>query len=57
MKKSLTLHWHRFKNLTEARSQFAKTPCVYIQADSRGRPIRVGKASKGLETRYRGGTG
>ena len=41
----------------EARTQFAKTPCVYIQADARGRPIRVGKASKGLETRYSGGTG
>ena len=57
MKKSLKLHWHRFEKLTEARSQFAKTPCVYIQADARGRPIRVGKASMGLETRYRGGTG
>jgi hypothetical protein len=57
MKKSLKLHWHRFEKLTEARSQFAMTPCVYIQADARGRTIRIGKASKGLETRYRGGTG
>ena len=57
MKKSVKLHWHRFEKLTEARSQYAKTPCVYLQADARGRPIRVGKASKGLETRYRGGTG
>ena len=57
MKKSVKLDWHRFEKLTEARSQFAMTPCVYIQADARGRPIRVGKASKGLETRYRGGTG
>ena len=57
MKKSLKLHWHRFEKPTEARSQFAKTPCVYIQADARRHPIRVGKASKRLETRYRGGTG
>ena len=57
MKKSVKLDWHRFEKLTEARSQFAMTPCVYIQTDARGRPIRVGKASKGLETRYRGGTG
>ena len=57
MKKSVKLHWHRFEKLTAARSQFAETPCVYIQADARCRPIRVGKASKGLETRYRGGTG
>jgi hypothetical protein len=57
MNKSVKLHWHSFEKLTEARSQFAETPCVYIQADARRRPIRVGKASKGLETRYRGGTG
>ena len=57
MKKSVKLNWHRFKKLTEARSQFAKIPCVYIQTDAPGRPIRVGKASEGLETRYRGGTG
>jgi hypothetical protein len=55
MKKSLKLHWHRFTKLTEARSQFARSPCVYIHA--RRHPIRVGKASKGLEARYRGGTG
>ena len=57
MKNSVKLTWHKFSKLTEARSQFAKTPCVYIQTDARGRPIRVGKASKGLDTRYRGGTG
>ena len=57
MKKSLKLHWHRFTKLTEARSQFARSPCVYIQADAWRHPIRVGKASKRLETRYRGGTG
>ena len=30
---------------------------MYIQADNHGRPVRVGKASCGLEARYRGGTG
>lgn len=57
MQQPLTLEWHRFKKLTEARLQFSKTPCVYVQADQHGYPIRIGKASKGLEARYRGGTG
>jgi hypothetical protein len=30
---------------------------VYVQADSRGRPLRIGMASRGLSVRYRGGTG
>jgi len=53
----VNLHWLKFAKLTEAQSKFAKTSCVYIQTDSRGRPFRVGKTSKGLEIRYRGGTG
>ena len=53
----LTLYWEKFQRLTEARSKFAKTSCVYVQTDQTGHPIRVGKASKGLEARYRGGTG
>ena len=53
----VTLEWHRFQKLTEAWSEFAKAPCVYIQTDRDGYPIRVGMASKGLEVRYRGGTG
>ena len=53
----IKLDWQRFSKLTEARSRFAKTPCMYIQADPRGCPIRVGKASEGLQARYRGGTG
>lgn len=57
MQKPLILEWHRFQKLTEARLKFAKTPCVYIQADQDGHPIRIGMASKGLEVRYRGGTG
>jgi hypothetical protein len=56
-KPMIKLEWHRFAKLTEARSRFAKTPCVYIQADSKGCPIRIGKATEGLEARYRGGTG
>lgn len=57
MQEPVTLEWQRFHKLTAARQQFAKTPCVYIQADQDGHPIRVGMASKGLEVRYRGGTG
>jgi len=57
MDETVNLDWQRFSKLTEARSRFAKTSCVYVQADSRGCPIRVGKASEGLEARYRGGTG
>jgi hypothetical protein len=53
----LMLEWYKFKKLTEARFKFAKTPCVYVQTDPNGYPIRAGKASKGLEARYRGGTG
>lgn len=57
MGETVRLEWQRFTKLTEARSQFAKTPCVYFQTDSRGCPIRVGQTSVGLEGRYRGGTG
>jgi hypothetical protein len=51
------LEWQKFTKLTEARSRFGKTACVYVQTDARGCPIRIGKASEGLEARYRGGTG
>lgn len=54
---SITLEWHRFKKLTDARRQFKATPCVYIQTDCQGKILRIGKAEKGLEARYRGGTG
>ncbi len=57
MQEPLTLKWQKFQKLTEARLKFAKTPCMYIQADQNGHPIRVGMASKGLGVRYRGGTG
>lgn len=53
----IILESHRFKKLTEARKQFKTTPCVYIQTDFHGKILRVGKAEKGLEARYRGGTG
>lgn len=55
--KSITLHWYRFNKLTEARKQFKLTPCVYVFTDPQGAILRVGKAEKGLEPRYRGGTG
>ena len=54
---SITLEWHRFKKLTDARRQFKVTPCVYIQTDCQGKILRIGKAEKGLDARYRGGTG
>lgn len=57
MSEPVKLDWQRFEKLTKARSRFARTPCVYVQADARGCPIRIGKASEGLEARYRGGTG
>ena len=57
MDEPVGLEWKKFSKLTEARSRFAKIPCVYVQADSQGCPIRIGKASEGLEARYRGGTG
>jgi hypothetical protein len=57
MDELVKLDWQKFAKLTEARSRFAKTPCVYVQADSQDCPIRIGKASEGLEARYRGGTG
>ncbi len=50
------LEWQRFTKLTDARSRFAKTSCIYVQTDPRGCPIRAGKASEGLEPRFRGGT-
>ena len=51
------LKWKRFTTLTAARDVFRSTPCIYVQTDSSALPIRVGKASLGLEPRYRGGTG
>ena len=55
--RTITLRRQRFDRMTDARAAFGKTACVYVQADARGRPVRVGKASLGLHARYRGGTG
>jgi len=57
MDEPVSLKWQRFTKLTDARSTFARIACIYVQTDSRGCPIRIGKASEGLEARYRGGTG
>jgi len=54
MTRLVELNWQKFRKLTDARSRFTKTPCVYVQTDARGCPIRIGKAS---EACYRGGTG
>lgn len=43
--------------MTVARSAFPITRCVYAQADHEGHVVRIGKASKGLTARDRGGTG
>ena len=51
------LTWSRFDSLTAARLVFRSASCVYVQADRNGQAVRVGKASKGLQGRYRGGTG
>ena len=51
------LTWARFESLTAARRVFGWVSCVYVQADRGGRAVRVGKASGGLHSRYRGGTG
>jgi hypothetical protein len=55
--RTVRLTWQRFDSLTAARLAFKTTPCVYVQADREGRAVRVGKASKGLQRRYYGGTG
>lgn len=54
---SVELEWHRFAKLTDARRRFAKISCIYVQTDPRACPIRIGKATRRLEARYRGGTG
>src|SRR5437773_366728 len=56
MSRRIKLEWQKFTKLTDARSRFAKASCVYVQTDPQGCPIRIGKASEGLEARYRGGT-
>src|SRR5437879_1291058 len=43
------LRWLKFSKLTDARAVFSHQACVYVQADADGRPLRIGKASKGLE--------
>ncbi len=49
--------WSRFAKLTAAREAFPTQACVYVQTDSGGRPLRIGRASKGLDERYHGGNG
>lgn len=53
----VTLRWQKFSKLTAARSRFARVSCVYVQADASGCPVRIGRASEGLDARYHGGTG
>lgn len=51
------LRWSKYSKLTKARTAFPRQACVYVQADKHGHPVRVGKASKGLDERYHGGNG
>jgi hypothetical protein len=53
----IALRWYRHDSFIAARNAIGPNACVYVQADSTGRPVRVGKASMGLNVRYRGGTG
>ena len=53
----MNLFWNKYTSFINARDDFKDKPCVYIQADNKGVPVRIGKASKGLQVRYRGGTG
>ena len=53
----IRLVWQRFAKLTAARAAFPRQPCIYVTANKLRNAIRVGVASKGLEARYRGGTG
>jgi len=53
----MKLQWRQYSRLTEARKDFARRSCVYVQTNRKGVPVRIGKASRGLEARYRGGTG
>lgn len=53
---TVTLDWQCFPSMTAARDAFRDSPCVYAQANDDGVVVRVGKASKGLNARYRGGT-
>jgi hypothetical protein len=52
----VVLKWHQFPKMSAARAQFPSEPCVYVQADRRGRAVRVGMASAEVNARYHGGT-
>lgn len=54
--RTIRLLWTRHEKMTDAREVFWETPCVYIQTDVHEGPVRVGKASSGLDSRYHGGT-
>jgi len=54
---TVALQWSKFGRLTDARDAFPHQACVYVQADPQGKPVRIGRASKGLNERYHGGNG
>ena len=53
----ITLEWQRFQSIVAARGAFAWASCIYVQADSEGRALRVRGAPGGLAPLYRGETG
>lgn len=53
---AVRIEWERFTSFEEARKTYGRRCCIYAQADPDGYAVRVGKASKGLMVRYRGGT-
>lgn len=55
--KTLLLTWKRFRKLTDTWEEFGNISCIYVQTASDGIPKRIGKATKGLNVRYHGGTG
>ena len=46
------LRWRRFDSMTHAGKAARRRPCVYVQTDPNGHPLRVGKAARGLHHRY-----
>lgn len=54
MRSDLTLRWKVFTRMSEARGTMGPLPCVYVQADEGGWPVRVGKAPHGLAAQFRG---
>lgn len=51
----IPLRWRKFKTFTKAVRAFKNKSCIYIQSNSHGQALRVGKAKKGMYIRYKEG--